>query len=190
MPIRLGASHLKRIPADGSLSFEDARQSGRRSMPSRQTVPRITGLCRRVLRQYEQRARRCPLRLQSEPDSRRTGLHQRLIRLAGLRVESRHAAAEIGTVKFRVRVDFAGQETRAELAERNEADAKLLRRAASSAASSWQRCFAKLASKLFFTLSFQLSQAAASRCPIMRTNSRARSAQVAISGDRRHSSAM
>ncbi|MGA2351540.1 MAG: hypothetical protein ABSF70_13975 [Terracidiphilus sp.] len=51
----------------------------------------------------------------------------------------------------------------------------------------WGR-FAKLANRLVLASSFHFFQATVSRCRMMRTNSRAIEAQVAISDDLRHSS--
>src|SRR6266404_2829174 len=52
-------------------------------------------------------------------------INQSLVHFAILRAETRHAAAEIGTVKLCVRVDLASQESFAQRAERNESDPKL-----------------------------------------------------------------
>src|SRR5271168_4006708 len=55
-------------------------------------------------------------------------IDQRLVGLARFRRKARHIIAEVRAVKRGVLVDFPGQKTSAERAERNEADTQLLKR--------------------------------------------------------------
>src|SRR5437773_11130917 len=64
-------------------------------------------------------------------------INQSLVRFAILGAETRHAAAKVGAVELRVRVDLACQEAFAQRAERNESNPKLLK--------GWHHCLFGLA---------------------------------------------